>query len=130
MRGRWVQRAAIAVSAATGAALLAVVPAAAQAPAVDEVLLLDSRSSTPVVTPQPLADGRPYEVVVTGTCSVWRASAMQDACGAPDPAPMFPSAGATNGRAGIDAEFFFGVDRGSSVPCSSLPAHNDNIEMD
>ena len=77
---------------------------------------LETRSPTktvaPVLTGEVLDDGQPYVVTVEGTYSAYNANQMAGlggfvVCGSPEPAPLFPSPGVTNGRVGVDSEFRF-----------------------
>lgn len=90
-------------------------PALAQA---ETALELDTHvpgsaeSAGPISTPAPLAAGSHYDIIVSGTMSIWPASqwlAKGTVCGAAEEGPMFPSPGAENGPVGWDAETVFAV---------------------
>lgn len=71
-----------------------------------------AESSGPISTPIPLAAGSRYDIIVSGTMSIWAAAQWTDkgtVCGASEEGPMFPSPGAVNGPVGWDAETVFAV---------------------
>src|ERR1039458_8424573 len=69
----------------------------------------------PVSTATSLIAGEHYDVVITGTMSIWGAtqwSAAGSQCGASEEQPLYPSPGAVNGPVGWDAETVFAVPPG------------------
>jgi hypothetical protein len=69
----------------------------------------------PVSTATPLIVGEHYDVIVTGTMSIWGATQWSAAgiqCGASEEQPLYPSPGVVNGPVGWDAETVFAVPPG------------------
>lgn len=72
----------------------------------------------------PMLDaGRTYGIHVEGTYSIWGQSMWDSGTceGTPDPAPMYPSPGTTNGTVGIDAEYYYAVPNGSALCSVAYP---------
>ncbi len=98
-----------------GGALITLVSAAAG----EQTLELNSRQQLgpyrsvagPVSTTESLASGATYDVLVTGTASIWSTAEWAEGppCGEPEAHPMFPSPGVENGPVGWDAATVFAV---------------------
>jgi hypothetical protein len=116
------------------AAALAV-PAAAGAAVTDQTVALDTHSTGlagsagAVSTDDLLAVGKLYVVEASGTWSKWKSDAWSvGTCGTPEPQPVFPSPGVTNGLVGLDAETLFGA-RGTGGSCPGMPTHQGGLLM-
>jgi hypothetical protein len=109
-----------------------VAPTAAQAVLTDQTLTLDTNSpgdegsGGAVTTNDLLQVGKLYVVEARGTYSKWEPAAWAPSgCGAPESAPMFPSAGGTTGPAGLDADTVFATI--NSGTCPPLPRHEGGL---
>jgi hypothetical protein len=109
MRGRL----RMAIMAACIAAFTGIsVAQASQTVSLDTHVQGSGESAGPVSSAANLTAGERYDLVVTGTASIWPASQWSHpgtACGASEEMPMFPSPGAVNGPTGWDAETVFAV---------------------
>ena len=112
------------------------VPASAGAVVTDQTVQLDTHSTGlagsagAVSTDDLLGLGKLYVVEASGTWSKWKASSWTVAtpCGSPEPQPVFPSPGATNGPVGLDAETLFGA-RSTGGSCPGMPTHQGGLLM-
>jgi len=78
--------------------------------------------STATATGPVLEAGKAYRLIIQGTYSSWEGEWNSQPCkGTPEAAPMFPSAGASNGMVGIDAQFYFAVPSGSALCSQAIP---------
>src|SRR5437764_1276878 len=121
MRGSIVVR-ALAFACALGACAGAVsATAAPRRGLLDEPLELDTFAQPLVQTSAPLAAGVAYLVSVDGTLSNFPNYTWDDpnVCGAPDPAPKYPSPGTPNGKVGFDAEFLYAAPPFPGRSCAS-----------
>jgi hypothetical protein len=104
--------------------------AASSVQAVPQRVVLDTHlqgspgAAGPVTTVAPLIAGEGYDIIVSGTASIWPVSQWSlsgSACGASEELPMFESPGTNNGPVGWDAETVFAVPPGANFykfPCS------------
>jgi hypothetical protein len=97
-----------------------------------EVVELDMHrpdGSTAAVTEPILEEGKTYRLTIEGTYSIWSGEWDSGTCaGIPGDAPMFPSAEGSNGKVGIDSEFYFAVPAGSALCSSEIPLGTGALE--
>lgn len=93
---------------------------------VDLDMAVDGGERYPEVEGPVLEDGVTYRFDVQGTFSIWSPGYWDSGVckGAPDDEPMFPSPDTENGKACLDAEFWFAIPFGTGLCTSDFPVPN------